>query len=334
MVSGYPTVTACDFGKYGARMLIDQARYRNGHRIDFDEAQIDGDFVWVGLSEARPAELERLAEDYSLDPLAVEDTLSGKQRPKLDEYSGQTFLLLKTVAYDPRSERVVLGDVSLYVSPMYVIAVRHGEALPLKSVRAQLEANPKKLADGSTSVVHEVVDRLVDQYMDVSAHLLEDVEQLEDSVFDDEVPSPASRLYFVKREVIEFRRAVLPLVAPLTKLAEGKVRYIDPKYSARFADVRDHLLKVMDEIEFMNDLIDAALHANAALIQVNQNEDMRKISAWVGIGAVPTMVAGIYGMNFEHMPELGWKFGYPLVLVGLTIVCGQLFRTFRRNRWL
>ena len=315
-------------------MLIDQARYRNGHRIDFDEVQIDGDFVWIGLSEARPAELERLAEDYSLDPLAVEDTLSGKQRPKLDEYSGQTFLLLKTVAYDPRSERVVLGDVSLYVSPMYVIAVRHGEALPLKSVRAQLEANPKKLADGSTSVVHEVVDRLVDQYMDVSAHLLEDVEQLEDSVFDDEVPSPASRLYFVKREVIEFRRAVLPLVAPLTKLAEGKVRYIDPKYSARFADVRDHLLKVMDEIEFMNDLIDAALHANAALIQVNQNEDMRKISAWVGIGAVPTMVAGIYGMNFEHMPELGWKFGYPLVLVGLTIVCGQLFRTFRRNRWL
>ena len=315
-------------------MLIDQARYRNGHRIDFAEAQIDGDFVWIGLSEARPAELERLAEDYSLDPLAVEDTLSGKQRPKLDEYSGQTFLLLKTVAYDPRSERVVLGDVSLYVSPMYVIAVRHGEALPLKSVRAQLEANPKKLADGSTSVVHEVVDRLVDQYMDVSAHLLEDVEQLEDSVFDDEVPSPASRLYFVKREVIEFRRAVLPLVAPLTKLAEGKVRYIDPKYSARFADVRDHLLKVMDEIEFMNDLIDAALHANAALIQVNQNEDMRKISAWVGIGAVPTMVAGIYGMNFEHMPELGWKFGYPLVLVGLTIVCGQLFRTFRRNRWL
>jgi magnesium transporter len=315
-------------------VLIDQARYRNGHRVDFDEAQIDGDFVWIGLSEARPAELERLAEDYSLDPLAVEDTLSGKQRPKLDEYSGQTFLLLKTVAYDPRSERVVLGDVSLYVSPMYVIAVRHGEALPLKSVRAQLEANPKKLADGSTSVVHEVVDRLVDQYMDVSAHLLEDVEQLEDSVFDDEVPSPASRLYFVKREVIEFRRAVLPLVAPLTKLAEGKVRYIDPKYSARFADVRDHLLKVMDEIEFMNDLIDAALHANAALIQVNQNEDMRKISAWVGIGAVPTMVAGIYGMNFEHMPELGWKFGYPLVLVGLTIVCGQLFRTFRRNRWL
>ena len=315
-------------------MLIDQARYRSGNRINFDAEQVDGDFVWIGLSEARPAELERLAEDYSLDPLAVEDTLSGKQRPKLDEYSEHTFLLLKTVAYDTQSERVVLGDVSLYVSATFVIAVRHGEALPLKSVRAQLEANPKKLADGSTSVVHEIVDRLVDQYMDVSAHLLEDVEQLEDSVFDDEVPSPASRLYFVKREVIEFRRAVLPLVAPLTKLAEGEVRNIDPKYAARFADVRDHLLKVMDEIEFMNDLIDAALHANAALIQVNQNGDMRKISAWVGIGAVPTMVAGIYGMNFEHMPELGWKFGYPLVLLVLAVVCGQLFRTFRRNRWL
>lgn len=315
-------------------MLIDQARYRNGQRLGMDAPKLSGDFDWIGLSEARPAELERLAEDYSLNVLAVEDTLSGKQRPKLDEYPEHTFLLLKTVAYDPRSERVILGDVSLYISPEYVIAVRHGEALPLKSVRAQLEANPKKLADGPTSVVHEIVDRLVDQYMDVSAHLLEDVEQLEDSVFDDEVPSPASRLYFVKREVIEFRRAVLPLVTPLTKLAEGKVGNVDPKYSALFADVRDHLLKVMDEIEFMNDLIDAALHANAALIQVNQNADMRKISAWVGIGAVPTMVAGIYGMNFDHMPELGWKFGYPLVLVGLAVVCGLLFRTFRRNRWL
>ena len=315
-------------------MLIDQARYRNGQRLGMDAPKLSGDFDWIGLSEARPAELERLAEDYSLNVLAVEDTLSGKQRPKLDEYPEHTFLLLKTVAYDPRSERVILGDVSLYISPEYVIAVRHGEALPLKSVRAQLEANPKKLADGPTSVVHEIVDRLVDQYMDVSAHLLEDVEQLEDSVFDDEVPSPASRLYFVKREVIEFRRAVLPLVTPLTKLAEGKVGNVDPKYSALFADVRDHLLKVMDEIEFMNDLIDAALHANAALIQVNQNADMRKISAWVGIGAVPTMVAGIYGMNFDHMPELGWKFGYPLVMVGLAVVCGLLFRTFRRNRWL
>jgi magnesium transporter len=315
-------------------VLIDQARYRNGERLEIGDAEQSGDFVWVGLSEARPAELERLQEDYSLNPLAVEDTLSGKQRPKLDEYPEHTFLLLKTVAYDPKPERVILGDVSLYVSANYVIAVRHGEALPLKSVRAQLEANPKKLADGPTSVVHEIVDRLVDQYMDVSSHLLEDVEQLEDSVFDDEVPSPASRLYFVKREVIEFRRAVLPLVAPLSKLAEGKVNNIDAKYSALFADVRDHLLKVMDEIEFMNDLIDAALHANAALIQVNQNEDMRKISAWVGLGAVPTMVAGIYGMNFEHMPELGWKFGYPLVMVVLAIVCGLLFRTFRRHRWL
>lgn len=315
-------------------MLIDQARYRGGHRLEVGAPHSPGDFVWIGLSEARPVELERLAEDYSLNVLAVEDTLSGKQRPKLDEYSEHTFLLLKTVAYDLRSERVILGDVSLYVSPEFVIAVRHGEALPLKTVRAQLESNPKKLADGVTAVVHEIVDRLVDQYMDVSSHLLEDVEQLEDSVFDDEIPSPASRLYFVKREVIEFRRAVLPLVAPLTKLVEGKVHNIDPKYSALFSDVRDHLLKVMDEIEFMNDLIDAALHANAALIQVNQNEDMRKISAWVGIGAVPTMVAGIYGMNFDHMPELRWRFSYPLIMVGLALVCGQLFRTFRRNRWL
>ncbi len=315
-------------------MLIDQARYRSGRRLHVDDVAQPNDFVWIGLAEARPAEMERLEEDYNLNALAVEDTLSGKQRPKLDEYSQHLFLLLKTVAYDTSTERVKLGDVSLFVAPEYVIAVRHGDAMPLKSVRAELEGHPEKLSFGPTAVVHEIVDRLVDQYLEVSARLQEDVEQLEDAVFDDEIPSPASRLYFVKREVIEFRRAVLPLVQPLTKLAQGDVEFIDPEFTMQFADVRDHLLKVMDEVEFMNDLIDAALHANAALIQVKQNEDMRKITAWVAIGAVPTMVAGIYGMNFDHMPELRWTYGYPAVLIGLGAVCGLLYRKFHRVNWL
>ena len=315
-------------------MLIDQARYRSGKRLHVDEVAQPGDFVWVGLAEARPAEMDILAEDYLLNQLAVEDTLSGKQRPKLDEYSQHLFLLLKTVAYDSNTERVKLGDVSLFVAPEFVIAVRHGDAMPLKSVRAELESHPEKLSFGPTAVVHEIVDRLVDQYLEVSARLQEDVEQLEDAVFDDEIPSPASRLYFVKREVIEFRRAVLPLVQPLTKLAQGDVEFIDPEFAMQFADVRDHLLKVMDEVEFMNDLIDAALHANSALIQVKQNEDMRKITAWVAIGAVPTMVAGIYGMNFDHMPELRWTYGYPAVLIGLGVVCGLLYRKFHRVNWL
>lgn len=315
-------------------MLVDQARYRDGKRMEIQEVAQAGDFVWIGLAEARPAEMEILAEDYSLDPLAVEDTLSGKQRPKIDEYSEHAFLLLKTVAYDTTTERVKLGDVSLYVANDFVIAVRHGDAMPLKSVRAELETRPEKLQFGPTAVVHEIVDRLVDQYLEVSARLQEDVEQLEDAVFDDEVPSPASRLYFVKREVVEFRRAVLPLVQPLNRLAQGDVKFINPEFSMQFADVRDHLLRVMDEVEFMNDLIDAALHANSSLIQVQQNEDMRKITAWVAIGAVPTMVAGIYGMNFDHMPELRWTYGYPAVLVGLGIVCGLLYRKFHREKWL
>lgn len=315
-------------------MLIDQARYRKGIRIEIDVPAEAHDFVWVGLSEARPAELERLQEDYSLNPLAVEDALSGKQRPKLDEYPQHSFLLLKTVAYNTETERLILGDVSLYISETFVIAVRHGDALPLKSVRTYLETHSEKLAEGSTAVVHEIIDRLVDQYLDVAQHLLEDVEQLEDSVFDDEVPSSPTRLYFVKREVVEFRRAVFPLVEPMNRLAQGHVNFIDSSFGPLFADVRDHLLKVMDEVQYMNDLIDAALHANTALIQVQQNEDMRKISAWVGLGAVPTMVAGVYGMNFDYMPELGWRFGYPLVLGGLAVACGLLFRLFRRNRWL
>jgi Mg2+ and Co2+ transporter CorA len=158
--------------------------------------------------------------------------------------------------------------------------------------------------------------------------------QIEDDVFDDEKPAPASRMYFVKRELIEFRRAVHPLVQPLDKLAAGSVPYINSDSALLFSDVRDHLLKVIDEVDALDALMDAALHANVALIQVQQNADMRKISAYVGIGAVPTMIAGIYGMNFDNMPELQWKYGYFIVVGFLGVVSLVLFRLFRRNRWL
>jgi magnesium transporter len=190
------------------------------------------------------------------------------------------------------------------------------------------------LREGSTAVLHEVLDRLVDQYIEVAWKLQEDVEQLEDIVFDDEIPAPSARLYNVKRELLEFRRAVYPLLDPLNRLASSEVPHIDASFAPLFADVRDHLMKVIDDVNIMNELMEAALHANLALIQVQQNIDMRKISAWVGIGAVPTMVAGIYGMNFENLPELQWKYGYFMVLGALAVISGALFRVFRKNNWL
>ena len=222
----------------------------------------------------------------------------------------------------------------VFINEKFIVIVRHGDAIPMRSIRADLEHHPDRLKEGSTAVLHEVLDRLVDQYVDVAWNLQEDVESLEDMVFDDEIPAPSARLYTVKRELLEFRRAVYPLIEPLNRLASSEVPHIDAQFAPQFADVRDHLMKVIDDVNTMNDLMEAALHANLALIQVQQNVDMRKISAWVGIGAVPTMVAGIYGMNFDHMPELGWTFGYPLVVGVMVVVTSVLYYKFKKANWL
>ncbi len=315
-------------------MLVDEAKYLDGKRVHESVDDLQKLFTWIGLIDPTEEELKIFQNRFHLNPLAVEDALSGKQRPKLDNYDEHSVLVLKTIKYDITTERVVLGDMTIMFSSNFVLTVRHGEAMPLHSIRADLENHPTKLAGGSTAVLHELVDRLVDQYVNVCAHLAEDVDQIEDSVFDDEVPAAATQLYFVKRELIEFRRAVLPLVQPIEMLASGKVRNINPDSAQLFSDVRDHLLKVIDEVESMNELMNAALHANSALIQTQQNSDMRKISAYVGIGAVPTMVAGIYGMNFKYLPELQWRYGYFVVVGTLVLVCGVLFRLFHKYNWL
>ena len=319
---------------YAHAVLVDDATYLNGKRVDAASASHDGAFQWVGLHDSGISELLNYQKRFSFNDLAVEDALSGKQRPKLDVYENHVLIVLKTVAYDDATQRITVGDLTLFVGPDFLLTVRHGDALPLRSVRADLELHPEKLQGGPTAVVHEIIDRLVDQYVDVAAKLAEDVEEIEDDVFDDETPAPASRMYFVKRELIEFSRAILPLVEPVNQLTKGAVPHIDPTSALLFSDVRDHLLKVIDEAQVLNEIMEAALHANLALIQVKQNEDMRKISAYVGIGAVPTMVAGIYGMNFKHLPELEWRYGYFVVLGALSIVSFALFRVFRRNKWL
>ena len=313
-------------------MLVDSALYVNGVRSRDSEGDVG--FTWVGLLDPKVDEMQDYQQKYSLHSLAVEDAVLGRQRPKIDVYPRHSFLILKTVMYDLTTSRIVLGDIGVFINEKLIVIVRHGDAIPMRSIRADLEKHPDRLKEGTTAVLHEVLDRLVDQYLDVAWNLQEDVERLEDMVFDDEIPAPSARLYTVKRELLEFRRAVDPLIEPLNRLASSEVPHIDPQFAPQFADVRDHLMKAIDDVNTMNDLMDAALHANLALIQVQQNVDMRKISAWVGIGAVPTMVAGIYGMNFEHLPELQWKYGYYIVLGALAAVSAGLFRLFRKNNWL
>ena len=313
-------------------MLVDAATYINGVRSR--EVEPGSGFTWVGLLDPSSDEIQKYQQQYSLHPLAVEDAVMGRQRPKLDVYPRHSFLILKTVMFDTETSRIAVGDIGIFINEKVIVIVRHGDAIPMRSIRADLEKQPDRLEVGSTAVLHEVLDRLVDQYVEVAWNLQEDVESLEDIVFDDEIPAPSARLYTVKRELLEFRRAVYPLIEPLNKLASSEVPHIDAQFAPQFADVRDHLMKVIDDVNTMNDLMEAALHANLALIQVQQNVDMRKISAWVGIGAVPTMVAGIYGMNFKNLPETQWKYGYFMVLGFLVAVSAGLFRVFRRNKWL
>ena len=317
---------------YSCVVLVDSAVYINGVRSE--ETEPGSGFTWVGLLDPKVDEIQEYQQKFLLHSLAVEDAVMGRQRPKLDVYPRHSFLILKTVMFDKGTSRIVVGDIGVFINEKFIVIVRHGDAIPMRSIRADLELHPERLKEGSTAVLHEVLDRLVDQYIDVAWNLQEDVESLEDMVFDDEVPAPSARLYTVKRELLEFRRAVYPLIEPLNRLATSEVPHIDAQFAPQFADVRDHLMKVIDDVNTMNDLMEAALHANLALIQVQQNVDMRKISAWVGIGAVPTMVAGIYGMNFENLPELQWKYGYYVVLGVLGAVSAGLFRVFRRNNWL
>jgi magnesium transporter len=223
----------------------------------------------------------------------------------------------------------------VFVGRDYVITVRHGEHGGLHGLRQVLEADPERLALGPSAVLHAITDRVVDSYLLVCDALQEDVDAVETEVFAGPSRSrDAERIYVLKREVLELRRAVTPLTAPLRLLAERPLRLVASEIREYFRDVDDHLARVTEQVASFDELLTTIVHANLARVTVEQNEDMRRISAWVAILAVPTAIAGIYGMNFEHMPELHWRYGYPLVLLVTLLICVGLHRGFRRNGWL
>jgi magnesium transporter len=315
-------------------VIIDRAVYEEGHRLDAGAPRTERGFAWVGTVEPTDDELSVVAHDFGLDDFDIERARHLRQRPRIDARADHTYMFVRTASYDPGTERVVMGDLAVFLAEGWIVTVRHGEALPLQSVRSDLEADPGRLAGGPTVVLVEVLGRLVQQYVEVAEKLREDVEDIEDLVFDDEIPAPSTKLYSVKREVVEFRRAVLPLLEPLQQVATDHVAHVSTDHRQEFAHVHDNLRRVIDEVEVLSALMDAALGANLTLVQVRQNADMRRISAWVGIAAVPTMVAGLYGMNFEHMPELGMRYSYFVVLGALASASLGLFRLFRRYDWL
>jgi magnesium transporter len=319
-------------------MIVDCAVYEQGERTDVSldgahEAYLrDGAFVWVGLHEPTQDELDSVSREFKLHELAVEDAIKAYQRPKLERYGDVSFLVLKTAQYVEPDE-IEFGEILLFIADDFVVSVRHGEAVPLHGVRSKVEQKPELLKCGPMAVVYAILDEVVDGYAPVMDALDRDVEEVEEEVFAGERSNPARRIYELKREAIDFARAVTPLVEPIERMTTGTTR-VPEGLATYFRDVLDHVLRLSLRIEALRELLTSVLQANLAQVGVRQNEDMRKISAWVAILAVPTMLAGIYGMNFDDMPELRWQLGYPGVLGLMLVICFGLWRYFKKAGWL
>jgi magnesium transporter len=323
-------------------VIVDCAIYDEGTRRDGDVDPADaleaargkGSFVWIGLYEPSADEFDSIQREFDLHELAVEDALHAHQRPKLETYGDTVFLVLKTARYIDPEEIVQFGEILVFLGDDFIVTVRHGDASGLQGVREDLERRPDLLGHGPGAVLHGIVDRVVDDYFPAVAGLEEDIDEVENSVFSSERTNPAERIYRLKRETQQFHHATTPLLDPMDRLTGGRVGQIHPEVQTYFQDVNDHLARITDRLDVLGDGLNSILQANLAQVTVQQNDDVRRISAIVAIIAVPTAIAGIYGMNFEDMPELKWNLGYPVVIGVMLLICFGLYRYFRRVGWL
>ncbi|MER0245276.1 magnesium and cobalt transport protein CorA [Streptomyces sp. HSW2009] len=314
-------------------------------------ARRSGGFVWIGLHEPADEEFAEIAELFGLHPLAVANALQAHQRPKVERYEADTlFAVFKTVRYvehdqlTATSEIVETGEIMAFVGPDFVITIRHGGHGSLGPVREELESRAELLAHGPAAVLYAIADHVVDDYLAVASAVQDDIDAVEMEVFTQHPAGgpprrsgqaeEAGRIYQLKRELLELKRAVAPLDRPLHALSNQPSRIVDADVRTYFRHVADRLARVSEQVSSFDELLNSILQASLAQLTVAQNEVLRKISAWVAIIAVPTMLCGLYGMNFDHMPELGWTYGYPVLLVGLVTLCGLLHRAFRRSGWL
>ncbi|WP_412543549.1 magnesium and cobalt transport protein CorA [Longispora sp. K20-0274] len=326
--------------------IVDCALYedgvRKGGRIPLDTAlesaqDVADGFVWIGLYEPTNEQLAAVAAEFGLHPLAVEDAVNAHQRAKLEVYGDIAFMVFKTVRYVDPTEVIEVGEVMVFLGPKFVVTVRHGLASPLTGVRRRLEAEPELLRAGPSAVLYAVADHIVDEYNLSGQGIAIDIDEAEFMVFDtarSRGDNATERLYKLKREVLEFRRAVRPLAEPLGRIVRGELVAVDPRIQEYFRDVEDNLLRVADRADGFAELLTGTLAANMAQIQSRENADMRKITAWVAILSTNTLVVGIYGQNFVYMPELRWRYGYPIMLTVMLVLSTLLYRGFKRNRWI
>ena len=337
--------------------LVDSAIYVDGKRVASPESladtfaslrkQPDG-MAWIGLYRPSEHEVGSLASEFELHPLAVEDAIVAHQRPKLERYDGTLFVVLRPARYLDDVEEVEFGEVHVFVGPNFVLTVRHSEAPDLRTVRRRLESEPELLRHGPEAVLYAVVDKVVDGYYPVVAGLDKDIDEIEIEVFSGD-PKVSRRIYELSREVADLQRATRPLSAVLAALSAGFAKYgVDEELQRYLRDVDDHLTQIVERIDEFRQALRDMLTVNATLVAQQQNEEMKhlslaanlqneevkKISAWAAILFAPTLIGTIYGMNFDHMPELGWAHGYPFALALMAITCATLYWIFKRRDWL
>jgi len=322
--------------------LINSVAYADGRRIGevaiadiSDVLREPGRFVWVGLHEPEAEMLAEIQQEFSLHDLAVEDAAHAHQRPKLERYGNSIFVVLRTVHIDQATGGIDYGETHIFMGANYVVSVRHGGSLPYGDVRTRCEATPDLLIKGPGFVLYALMDFIVDQYFPLVDWFEDKLGELEDDIFRQTLTRETTeRIYQLKRDLLEVKRAVAPLVDICNRLVRTDVTLIPDDARVYFRDVYDHTIRINEMIDTVRELLTTALEANLSLISVAQNEAMKRLAGWAAIIAVPTMIAGIYGMNFKFMPELEWPFGYPVTMIVMVGACAFLYYKFKRSGWL
>ena len=322
-------------------MIVDSAVYVDGKRVVVPDSlegiyetyrEKDG-FAWIGLFEPTRDEFDSVAGEFGLHPLAVRDALRAHQRPKVERYGETLLVVIKAARYVEEKEVVEFGEVHAFVGPDFVVTVRYGETNELQEVRRSLEGRPDLLRKGPYAVLYAIMDRTVDDYVPVVDGLANDIDEIEVEVFESQ-PDVSRRIYELSREVIRFHQATQPLAGTLESLTQEETSDIDREVRRYLRDVQDRVLRVTDQAQGFRELLQNILSVNLTLASVNQNDQVKMISAWAAILIVPTLITGIYGMNFDFMPELHWAYGYPVALLLMLTISLILYWGFKRRGWL
>lgn len=320
--------------------VVNCAAYFEGRRVASvglndisDVLKQSGKFIWIGLHEPDTAMLQKIQQAFGLHDLAIEDAHRAHQRPKIETYGDTLFIVLRTVQM--KEHRIDLGETHFFLGHNFIVTVRHGSTLAYTDVRARCESTPDLLGKGPAFALYAIMDAIVDQYFPVIEALGEKLSDLEDRIFNESFKrETTAEIYQLKRQLMDVKRSVSPLVDICNRLMRFDLKLIEEETRPYFRDVYDHSIRINEMVDNARELLSTALEANLSLISISQNEVSKKFAGWAAIIGIPTMVAGIYGMNFKFMPELNWEFGYPVVLVMTLGFCALLYSLFKRSGWL